>query len=383
MDGALFRRAEPKLISTRFGRTFNRALQVKCSWQMAAVEIRDYSGDFEDVAELARRVWAQEYAGRTWVATQDAAYLRSRITPESGALCLVAYHGTRLVGSIFSIPHSLRVGDRVFPIALYSGFTVDPEHRRMALPLVERLRRANDDRGIAFGIGMVLDVPHSSSYRFWMKYAQAFPQNFQIVFRGGHWGKFLEPRHLALGGLYAWERMAGRVLGPLLRFTPYGYDPHVRPYQPTDLEQCAQMLDKTSAQFDWALSWERHQLACQLNNPECRTFVFERDGQVKGVVNGHCFALQGRELMRGAMIDLWADDGLRETERVRLLSHLCTDLRARGVHALLACRSAMMPTTAFVGNLFIPGPEHFHVGVFLTPRTIPLSPPRTWSLEII
>ncbi len=35
------------------------------------------------------------------------------VGPQSGALCPVAYEGTKLVGSLFSVPHSLRVGSSV------------------------------------------------------------------------------------------------------------------------------------------------------------------------------------------------------------------------------------------------------------------------------
>jgi len=349
---------------------------------MASIDIQDYRGDFEDIAELARRVWVPEYAGQTWVPIPDAEFLRWRLAPEAGALCPVAYDGTTLVGSVFSVPHSLRVGGTVHPIALFTGFTVDAEHRRLALPLIARLRRDNEERGMAFGIGMVLDDPTSISYRFWTKYAEAFPQNFRFIFRGGYWAKFIGPHALARAGIQAWERLASRVCGPLLRFTPHAYDPRVRAYRKSDLERCAQMLDRYSAGFDWAMVWQPQQLASQLENPAYQTLVFERDGKVCGMVNYHCFSLQGREAIRAALVDLWADDGLTGAERVRLLSHLCFDLRERDVHAVVAPRSAMMPTAAFLANLFMPAPQNFRIGVFLTPRTIPLAPPKTWSLEI-
>jgi Acetyltransferase (GNAT) domain len=348
---------------------------------MAGVEIRDYRGNFEDVAELARRVWVPQYGGRTWVPLPDAAYLRWRVT-QSGALCPVAYDGTKLVGSVFSVPQSMRVGGSVFPVAFFTGFTADPEYRGVALPLIERLRRDNEERGIAFGIGMVLDEPRSASYRFWTKYAEAFPQNFRLLFSGGYWAKFLGPHALARAGIQAWERLASRALGPLMRFTPYGIDPHVRPYRAADLERCAQMLDKTTAGFDWAVVWQPTELSSQLENSAYRTLVFERDGRVRGMINYHCFSLHGRELIRAVAIDLWAADDLSGSEQLRFVSHLCTDLIEQDVHGVVAPRSAMMPAAAFVANLFIPAPQRFRIGIFLTPRTIPLAPPKTWSFEI-
>ncbi len=349
---------------------------------MKGVEIRRYSGDFEDIAELARRVWVAEYGGRTWVPVPDSAFLRWRLGSQSGALCAAAYEGRDLVGTIASVPHSLRVGSSVFPIALHTGFTVDANRRRLALPLIERLREDNEERGVAFAIGMVLDDPSSISYRFWTKYAQAFPQNFRFLFRGGYWAKFLGPSTLARAGIRAWERLASSALGPLLSFTPHGRDPHVRPYRAEDLEQCAQMLEKASTGFDWAMVWSSKQLSFLLENAATSTVVLEQDGRVRGMVNYHFLSLQGRSPIRAGVIDLWADDDLTSGQRVRLLSHLCTELRESDVHALVAPRSSMMPAAAFIANLFLPY-QNFRIGVFSTRRAVPLSPPRTWSLEII
>ncbi len=131
--------------------------------------------------------------------------------------------------------------------------------------------------------------------------------------------------------------------------------------------------------WDWALVWPPEQLAHYLANPASGTLVFERDGRVRGLVSYHCLVLEGREAVRTALIDLWADN-LAAAERVRLVSHLCNDLRERGVHLVIAPHCAMMPTAAFLANLFLPGSEHFHVGAFFTRRTISLSPPKTWSL---
>ena len=68
---------------------------------MAGIEIREYCGDFEDLVELKHRVWVPQYSGRTWFSLPDAPTMRSWA---QGGGCLAAYHGTKIVGSIFSIP---------------------------------------------------------------------------------------------------------------------------------------------------------------------------------------------------------------------------------------------------------------------------------------
>ena len=349
---------------------------------MAGFEIRQYEGDFEDVVELTRRVWVAQYGGRTWVPIPDAAFLRWKLKEQAGAVCPVAYHGTTLIGTIFAVPHAVRIGGQVYKVGMCTGFTVDPEYRRTALPLVEEMRRAGEERGMAFGIGMVLDDPKSASYQFWSKYSQAFPDKFRFIFGGGYWGKFLAPSVMARAGIEAWERAASRIFAPVLPFTPFGYDKNVRPYRASDLPRCAEIVDKSAAACDWAMAWDRDLLAGQLANPEYTTLVLERDGAIRGMANSHCFSLHGREPIRAAMIDLWADDGMTGGERIRLLSHLCKVLCEKNVHAVVAARSSITPAAAFVSNVFVPAAQKFHLGVFPTARQVSFTPPKTWSLEI-
>jgi hypothetical protein len=137
--------------------------------------------------------------------------------------------GERLIGSVFSVPRTLRIKDVDYPVSMWTGFSVEQEHRRLALPLIERLRRANEARGVAFGIGMVLDDPTSASYQFWTKYAGAFPKSFRFMFNGGYLAKFLRPDAMARAGIMAWERIASRMFGPIMRGTPGRPDPECAP----------------------------------------------------------------------------------------------------------------------------------------------------------
>jgi hypothetical protein len=350
---------------------------------MQQIEMRDYCGDYEDIAEFWHRVWIPQYQGKMWVTAADATFFRWLVGPQTSAFSPVVYEGTKLVGCLFSVPYSLRIGSSVHPIGLTFGLTVDPEHGRVALPLVERLRRHNAEREISFALGTVVNDPTSPSYRFWTKYAQAFPQNLSSLFPVNYWAKVLAPQLLAQAGIERWERLTSRALGPLLRLTPHRHDTHVRAYRTADLERCTQILDKASAGFDWALMWPPEQLTHRLEGAACGTLVFERDGRVQGMVNYHCLAMQGRERVLAAVIGLWADDGLIGAERVRLLGHVCNHLRERGVHFVVAPRCAMMPASAFLANLFLPVPGPWRLFALWTQAAVPLPLPKTWSLLVM
>jgi hypothetical protein len=148
------------------------------------------------------------------------------------------------------------------------------------------------------------------------------------------------------------------------------------------LERCAHLLNEGSGKFDWALNWSAEQLSRQLENPESGTLVFERDGQIHGMVNYLSLTLQGREPVRTALIDLWAASGLTNVQRVRLIGHLCHYLKEHGVQGVFAARSAMMPAGALVANLFLPATDHFRIGVHLIHNEVALTQPKAWSLLI-
>lgn len=350
---------------------------------MARLEIRQYAGDFEDVVEHARQVWIGEYAGKTWAPLPDAAFLREKFAQTTGAVCLVAHEGTKLVGSVLSLPRTMRFHGEHHAIAMCTGFTVEPANRRVALPLTEKLRRINEEHGASASIGLVLDDPTSPSFRFWMKYAEAYPKSFRIVSKFGFLAKFLRPENIARAGIERWERIASRTVGPLLRQAPFGYDAHVRPYVASDLPRCLEMSVKTSAGMDWAMCWTAEQLEAQLGGSYATSLVYERDGQVQALVNCHSFIMQGRETVRCAIVDVWAEDGITGFGRARLISHLCKHLREIGIDSVVAPRSAAMPVGALTANLFMPASRGFYIGMFPTDRTRAVAAPQRWSFEIV
>jgi hypothetical protein len=349
---------------------------------MASFEIRDYCGDFEDVAELTRRVWMPEYRDKIWVPVPDPAYLRWRLGPGSGGVSPVAYVGGKLVGTIFSAPHPLLVAGSRVSGSLSTVFTVDPEHRRVTLPLVREMRRQNEERGIEMTTGLVLGHVTSLSYLFWTKYAESFPQNFRFLFRGTYLAKFLSPDAIARAGLRLWERVASRALGPVIKWVPYGHDPHVRAYRAEDAKRCLLMLNKGSAELDFAFDWGSEQWSYFLSNPTSETLVYERDGLVRGLIHYHFHMMQGREQLRAAVMDLWADDDLAASDRIRFISHLCEHLRAADVHVVLAVKCPTTPSAALLANLFSPVSDDFYVGVHLTGGAEAPAPPKRWSFVI-
>jgi hypothetical protein len=190
----------------------------------------------------------------------------------------------------------------------------------------------------------------------------------------------LSPQKMAGAAIAGWERIGTQLAGPLLGFIPRTSAAEVRAYRPADLQACAHILSRTSARCEWALVWPPHRLATQLASPASRTLVFERNGEVKGLVNYHYTTMHGREPLRTAIVDLWGDDGLTLAERVRLIGKLCDTLRAHAVDLVLALRSVVMPDAALLANFFVPRPAHAHMVTLFPKNGLRLTRPATWSL---
>jgi GNAT superfamily N-acetyltransferase len=349
---------------------------------VTGIDIRSYAGDFGDVAELNRKVWIESYGGRMWFPLWDPAFLRCQFGVEGEALCLAAFDGATLVGSSLTTPYSLRIGSSALPIGLTSLVTVEPQYRHLGVTmrLLEALRRRQQTLGIAFSLGIVTGDRASLAHRFWAQYAKTYPQNLRFLFGFGIWTKILAPAAFERAAILRRERWGAIGLGPILRLIPFRQDPDIRAYRVTDLIACARLLDMVTTSFDWALVWTPERLARQLCSPGTQSIVLERDGRLRAMVNYHCMSFHGREPIRAALIDLWADDGLTGAERTRLLSHVCHDLRKRGVHLVLALRCAMMPTIAFAANLFIPFPFQGHLVAMFPQCGLQLPQPKAWSL---
>lgn len=348
---------------------------------MTQLEFRDQCDDFEQLAEFWRRVWCSEYQGKSWVVLPDAAYFAWLVGPGSGTVCHLAFRGAKLVGCVFSSPHPMRIGSHNHASGSVFGLTVDPDQRGLALPLVDRLRRHNADRGISVAFGLVVQHASSPSHLFWTRYAQAFPGNLSLLFPLQQWLKPLAPMQVARACIQRGERLATRMLGPLTSVLPYSYDPRVRPYRQDDLPQCARTLEQASAAFEWAQGWPLPQLARRLESSAGGTLVLERDGDVRGWVHHQRLVLHGRHPIESAVISLWGEADLQPGDGARLIGHLCSQLRERGVQVVSAIRSSAMPSRALLANLFIPVPSPWLLAAIWTkPLTAAVPFPKSWSL---
>ncbi|MDJ0825773.1 MAG: GNAT family N-acetyltransferase [Rhodobacter sp.] len=351
---------------------------------VAAATIEPYTGDFEDVAELTARAWAEAYGGTHRYLLWDAAFLRWQFGRDPARLSVAAYRDGALVGAYLATPHDVRVHGTNHRSALCSWCVVAPEHRDpgLAIGLINALGARLKAHGCAFGIGFVSGDEGSLADRFWRAYSRTYPDKLRFAGALAAWVRVLNPRRFSAAMLAGWERISARLLGPAANALPLGAGLTLRPYRDDDLEACASALKARSAGADWTLDWSTAALSEQLQGPVTNTVVLDRDGRPQAFANYHGLALFGRSRLSAAMVDLIADAGLGLVRRTRFLAALCRHLRRQGYDLVMAVRGCLTAAPAFLANMFVPMPGVGRIATIFPQTEIPAPAPNRLVLPL-
>src|SRR5262245_29415175 len=129
-----------------------------------AFEIRPYSGDGTDLADLIVRTWMASFAGKAWFPLWDRAYVNWRIMDQAildRDLIVSAYAQDRLVGCIVAEKTDFSIHGKIVSGSLTSYLSVDPDtrHKGVSFRLVDQLCDIHIRRGIKIALGVTSDLP--------------------------------------------------------------------------------------------------------------------------------------------------------------------------------------------------------------------------------
>jgi len=304
------------------------------------VKLDLFHGDYEELAEFVSDVWRLSYAGKMTFPVWSRDYFRWHFpcdAPDSRERMIAAYDGDRLAGVLLGIDLQYRTPEKRIPGALCSWLSIHPEYRghRLAVELdrerQKRLRELNTD--------LVL------SYRFvGSKYSQAErptqTQTGQKSFlrRVGFWSRVLDPVRM-----WKWDQKRAEGLMALASYPvagipqPNARKHRIRSAQPEDLSACLQILDRQTAGMSLAIDWTETTLKRQLfGGSMSHTYVYENQGEVRGLVNFHLLNFQGLTCEPIAIVDIAALDELPHSARVALMNVALKEMRQGG--AILALK---------------------------------------------
>ncbi|MBI4591166.1 MAG: GNAT family N-acetyltransferase [Candidatus Rokubacteria bacterium] len=341
------------------------------------IECRTYEGGAAELARFIQDVWRGSYAGRMPVPLWDERYFDWQLLSERPGgrdYLLVAYDGTRLVGSLLAEGFRFRLHDREVDGSMASWMAVDADYRRKGIGtmLYQEQRRRHVERGAAFSLAFVYLQPGVS---LGPVFSSSVAGDTVILGKVGWWARVLDHRAVVGWDVSRRNRLGVSILRALHSGPPLavGLD-GIRGYRPADLPACLALVHGLLARVDLGCVWSPERLAHQLRYEDVpRTLVVEQDGRVGGLVNYYRLDLLGRHPIGAGVIDLLAFGSLPNTTRQRLLLAALAQMREEGMKFALLLRWPAWPSRPLWATGFVPMPRNLSPICFVMDRTVSLA----------
>lgn len=320
------------------------------------IEIRTYEGDAAELSRFTQRVWIEGGIDKMPLPIWNEEYFEWQLLSELAGrrnFLVAAYDGARLVGCLPCERFRFRVDGCEMDGTMGSWLTADPDYKRQGIAslLVEEQRRRHAEQEAKFMIGYA--APGTSGGPFWRQRPDA-----RILGRIGFWVRILDPRVLARWSPSLGERLAIRLLGPLLGAAPPSGDgAPIRPYREGDLPSCLGLAHRLLSGVEVGYLWSAERLAHQFQFRDLpRTLVWDEGGGVRGFVNYYPLEMMGRFRQRMAVIDLLAFGDLPQSSRRRLVAAALGQMSREEIHSVIMLRLGCYGIAPLIANRFVPLP---------------------------
>ncbi|MBN2199847.1 MAG: GNAT family N-acetyltransferase [Candidatus Aminicenantes bacterium] len=280
------------------------------------ISIEPFRGDYKALERMAHASWRDEYGEASFPNFYKPAFLRylfDRVKDRDHLLA--AYRGDEIVGFLANLPQRFHYQGRIYR-AVYSCLLVSRKEflrRGLATALIEEALRVNRKHRYDFAL-LTLEAGHRSTKL--MKKMEAAGRPLEWIKKIRVIARILDLERVARSeGLKSWEKAAVRLIGGHRPPKPAGASV-LRPYRPGDLDSCLALLNRIKDTVRLALVWEAGELSVELNCPGVsQTLVYEKEGQVSGLVNFIQHDHLGRTVEKWAWLNHVAYPDLTPSER--------------------------------------------------------------------
>jgi len=283
---------------------------------LSNISIEPFRGDLEGLQAMAHYSWRDEYGIDSFPDFYRPAFLRflfDRI--EDKRLLIAAYQGDQIVSFLANLPQRFIVRGNSRS-AVYSCLMVTRKEllrKGLGQAVIEEALKINKMGKYDFAL-LTLETGHRSTYMIEKLKAAGSPveqvkKNYVIA-------RVLDLERICSSeNLKKWETAALKTLR-MHRPPRTKAGIRLREYQPDDLDACLGLLNRYQETADLALVWEREKLGIELNYPDVsQTLVFEREGELKGMINFIYHDHLGKTKERWAWINHVAYPELSKRER--------------------------------------------------------------------
>jgi hypothetical protein len=283
------------------------------------VSIDTFRGDYEALERMAHASWRDEYGGASFPNFYRPAFLHflfDRIPAAKRDHLFAAYKGDEIVAFLANLPQKFHLKGRDYR-AIYSCLLVTGREnlrRGLAMALVKEavatnLKKYNYDFAL-----LTLETGHRSTRM--MDKLRGEGHRLERVRKSSVIGRVLDLGRVASSeGLKVYEKAAIVLLGS--HTTPRRQPGiEIREYSPGDLDGCHALLDRYRDSVELALTWDKEDLAVELDWPDVsRTLVWEKGGRIQAMINFILHDHIGRTVERWAWINHVAFPDLTPAER--------------------------------------------------------------------
>lgn len=251
-----------------------------------SIEITNFNGDIECVADMAQEAWRFEYGKAAYPNLYRKELLRYYLAGTPLRHHTAAYDGQRLVGFLANLARTYSLKGRICRGGLSCLLFTHRDYMRkgLAMQVIEKAVEINKEEGyVDFSLGY-LDRGHKSTYmvnKFSRRYTiQCVKEMYAI-------SRIIDLPRMSKNEKLKWyEHAAIRAFGfhRLPRLSRVSGT--VRPYCKKDAQRCAELLNSYQKSVPFARVWQPQELHLQFDYPLVSySLVYERDDRVEGVIN--------------------------------------------------------------------------------------------------
>jgi GNAT superfamily N-acetyltransferase len=323
-----------------------------------SIEITNFDGNIEGVAEMAKESWRLEYGRGAYPNLYRKELLEYYLTGTDPKHHTAAYDGKRLVGFLAGFIHTYNLKGRICRGAVSGLLFTHRDYMRqgVAMQVIEKAVEINrQGKYIDFSLNY-LDRGHKSTYlinKFSRTYTIQCVKEFSAIVRvidlpkikhneGLKWYESLGLKMLGAHGVPSMGQMKGTV----------------RPYRREDAGACAQLLNTYQKTVPLSRVWQIEELDRQFNCPPVsHAVVYEDQGRVKGVINYTMVEHVGQTTAYYAWLNHVHYAELSRSEQIFFVASFLKDAAQKGCASVLEWNKNYYDKKALWRCRFIPYPR--------------------------
>ncbi len=351
---------------------------------MKDISIEDFRGDADALDRMAHAAWCDEYGADSYPNLYSPEYLSYLMQGvDDPRLAIAAYYGDEIVGFLLNLPRRMCLNGVEYRAALSCLLVTRQRFFRqgLATALIREGLRRNEELKLDFTL-FYLETGHRSSRLFQKLRESGMP--IERVKRMGIIARVLDlPRVCESENVKKYEVLAMKLLGAS-KSPKSPEDTRIREAGKEDVPYILTLLNSLQEKVRLARVFDQAELKNEiLHPPVARTLVFEKDGDIKGVLAYALVEHVGALRVPWAWINhvYWEELAIRE--RMCLVKTFMARAHEQGAAGVVEWQKRVYPVSALYCCRFVPYPRQVDMMAWRFRDDISLSDiPEVYEVQI-